>query len=279
LAAPLRIGIICVAPQIAHAYGLLLRELGHEPVCVITPRRVRPGMPPLPFSADFLADTPDELDILFAASRSSLVPLLRTYDLDLGLCTTFPWRISAEAISVPRLGIVNGHPSLLPHYRGPTPIAWAIRNGEREIGMSYHLMDETFDTGNVLAQKVVPLEDGDTFDTLMARMGPVAAELLPLVLDRLARGDRGDPQEGGDYQSWFEDDYRYVDVDQPAAAVHNQVRAWRFMPPLPDRGPIFERDGRQIRLLFTSLAEVEGSERLDCADGPLWILESEPVGG
>ena len=143
--------------------------------------------------------------------------------------------------------------------------------------MTYHVMDETLDTGNLLAQKVVPLEDDDTFDSLLARLGPVAAELLPLVLDRVASGDRGDPQEGGDYQSWFEDEYRFVDVRQPAAAVHNQVRAWRFTPPLPDRGAILDRDGRQIRLLSTSLSEVDGGERLDCADGPLWILESEPV--
>ncbi len=59
---------------------------------------------------------------------------------------------------MPRLGIVNGHPSLLPRYRGPFPIAWAIRNGETEIGMTFHLMDAAFDTGNVLAQKAVPLQ-------------------------------------------------------------------------------------------------------------------------
>ena len=272
-----RIAIICVLPQIAHAYGELLRELGHEPVCVITPRRVRAGEPPLPFAADFVEHAPEELDVLFAASPRSLVRLLRAYDLDLALCTTFPWRISREAIAVPRLGIVNGHPSLLPRYRGPTPIAWAVRNGEREIGMSYHLMDETLDTGNLLAQKPVPLEDEDTFDTVLARLGPVAGELIPLVLDRLARGDRGDVQAGGDYQGWFEDDYRFVDLAQPAADVHRQVRAWRFMPPIPDRGPILERDGERVRLLFTSLTEVDGVDRLECSDGPLWILESEPV--
>ena len=67
---------------------------------------------------------------------------------------------------MPRLGIVNGHPSLLPRYRGPFPIAWAVRNGETEIGMSFHLMDAAFDTGNVLAQKAIPLDDDDTDETL-----------------------------------------------------------------------------------------------------------------
>jgi methionyl-tRNA formyltransferase len=143
--------------------------------------------------------------------------------------------------------------------------------------MSYHLMDATLDTGNLLAQQTVPLEDEDTFETVLARLAPVAAELLPIALGRLERGDRGDAQHGGDYQSGFDDDYRYVDLSQPAAVVHRQARAWRFMPPIPNRGPILERDGTRSRLVETSLAEVQGAERLDCADGPLWILETETV--
>ena len=63
---------------------------------------------------------------------------------------------------MPPLGIVNGHPSLLPRYRGPFPLAWAVRNGEREIGLTYHLMDAEFDTGNLLAQAAIPLDDDDT---------------------------------------------------------------------------------------------------------------------
>jgi methionyl-tRNA formyltransferase len=277
MSASWRVAIICVVPQIARGYGALLRALGHEPVCVITPRRMRPGAPPVPLAAEHVAGDPDELDVLFAASNRSLVRLLSAYDLDLGLCTTFPWRLSAEAIRVPRLGIVNGHPSLLPRYRGPFPIAWAVRNGETEIGLSYHLMDASFDTGNLLAQRPVPIDDSDTFQSLLDKLVPVAGELLPIAFDRLARGDPGDPQDGGDYQSGFEDDYRYVDPTATAAEVHRQTRAWNFMPPIPNRGPILERNGTRSRLVDTSLTEADGAERLDCADGPLWVLETEPA--
>lgn len=204
--------------------------------------------------------------------------MLRAYEPDLALCTGFPWLIPAEAIEVPRLGIVNGHPSLLPRYRGPFPIAWAVRNGETEIGLSYHLMDAAFDTGNLLAQMSIPITDDDTEETLFARFPAATAELLPVVFDRLARGERGDVQEGGDYQSVFEDDYRFVDVAHAATDVHRQVRAWGFVPPiLSDMGPILERNGARVRLTRTSLTEVAGAERLDCADGPLWIVESVPA--
>jgi methionyl-tRNA formyltransferase len=276
---PWRVVIITVLPVVAQGYAQILRALGHEPLAVIVPRRRVPGAPPTPFAAEHVADDPPELDVLFAATKHSIAGLLRAYEPDLALCTGFPWLIPAEAIAVPKHGIVNGHPSLLPRYRGPFPIAWAVRNGEQEIGFSYHLMDEQFDTGNVLAQKPIPLAEDETEETLFRQFPDLTAELLPIVFERLARGDRGDPQVGeGEYQSAFEDDYRFVDLTQTAADVHRQTRAWSFVPPiLPQMGPILERDGTSVRLLRTSLTEVAGAERLECADGPLWLVETTSV--
>ena len=189
--------IITVLPVVAQGYSEAIRGLGHEPVAVITPRRRALDAPPMPFAALHVADDPPELDVLFAATKHSLTRLLRAYEPDLAICTGFPWLLSQETIDVPRLGIVNGHPSLLPRYRGPFPIAWAVRNGETEIGMSFHLMDAAFDTGNVLAQKPIPISDDETDATLFERFPAIVAELMPIVFERLAAGDRGDPQEGG----------------------------------------------------------------------------------
>ena len=276
--APWRVVILSALPRVALGYTEIVRSIGHEAVAVIVPRRRAAGEPPSPFAAAHVADDPAELDVLFAATKHSLARLLRTYEPDLALCTGFPWLIPGEAIEVPKHGIVNGHPSLLPRYRGPFPVAWAVRNGETEIGLSYHLMDEQFDSGNVLAQKPIPLADDETEETLFERFPALAAELLPIVFERLARGDRGESQEGGEYQSIFEPAYGLVDLAQTAAEVHRQTRAWSFIPPiLPLMGPLFERDGTRVRLLRTSLTEVAGAERLDCADGPLWVVESSPA--
>jgi methionyl-tRNA formyltransferase len=67
---------------------------------------------PTPFAAEHVADDPPELDILFAATKHSIAGLLRAYAPDVALCTGLPWLIPAEAIAVPKHGIVNGHPSL-----------------------------------------------------------------------------------------------------------------------------------------------------------------------
>jgi methionyl-tRNA formyltransferase len=276
--APWRVVLITVLPGVARGYAQIISALGHEPVAVIVPRRRAPGAPPTPFAAEHVADDPHELDVLFAATKHSLAPLLRGYEPDLAICTGFPWLIPAEAIDVPKHGIVNGHPSLLPRYRGPFPVAWAVRNGETEIGMSYHVMDAHFDTGNVLAQARLPLSDDASWEMLQAQLREVTPTLFAEVFDRLARGDPGEPQEGGEYQSAFEDDYRFVDLTQNAADVHRQVRAWSFVPPsLPKLGPLLERDGTRVRLLRTSLTEVPGAELIECADGPLWIVDSVPA--
>ncbi|HST16837.1 MAG TPA: formyltransferase family protein [Gaiellaceae bacterium] len=276
-----RVAIISQVAVAAQGYTEILRALGHEPVVHLAVRRVRPDLEPPPQVRDFLTRTfkesPPDLDLVFPAHSRSLAPLLRAYDVDLAICTGFPWRIPADALAVPRLGIVNGHPSLLPRYRGPIPVAWAVRNGDTEFGLTYHLMDEQFDTGNVLAQAPIPFDDEWSFEELNSKLAGAAAELVPIALGRLAAGDRGDPQTGGDYHSLFEDEYMFVDLSKPAADVQRQARAWNFAFSRGPQGPILERDGGRIRLVRTSLTEVEGAERLDCADAPLWIVESEPA--
>jgi methionyl-tRNA formyltransferase len=282
-AAPWRVGIISQLPTAANAYVGLLRSLGHEPVVQISTRRFNPKEPPPPethpFLTRLLVESPHELDHVFPATKKSLAQIIRGYELDLLVCTAFPWRIPADAIAAAPLGILNGHPSKLPNYRGPTPFSWQIRMGEPEIGLTYHLMDPEFDTGAILAQGTVPFTDEDTQSGLWEKLGMLAAELLPVALARIAAGDPGDPQEGGSYQSLFEEDYVLVDPAATAFEVHCQVRAWEFTPfaRTSERGPILEREGSRIRILKSSLSETEGAERLDCADGPLWILESEPA--
>lgn len=282
-APPWRVGIIAQLPLAANAYVQMLRALGHEPVVHIATRKFRPNEAPppdvYPFLTKMITEGPLDIDLVMPAGKASLAKIIRGYELDLAICTTFPWLIPADAIAAAPLGIVNGHPSKLPYYRGPMPFSWQIRGGETEIGFTYHRMDAEFDTGAILAQGAVPFTDDDTQLSLWDKLGALAGELLPVALARVAAGDPGDVQEGGSYFSLFEEDYVLVDPAATAAEVHRQTRAWEFTPwaPTSERGPILERPGSRIRLLRTSLTEVAGAERHDCSDGPVWIVESEPA--
>ena len=129
-------------------------------------------------------------------SKHAIEPLLRAYAPDLRRLLGFSVAASRWPRSqVPRLGSINCHPALLPRHRGPIPLAWAFRDGDGQYGVTWHRMDAQLDTGPILAQATVPMEDDD-FDiwNVGPRMGAVALGLLPEVLERVAAGDPGDPQ-------------------------------------------------------------------------------------
>jgi methionyl-tRNA formyltransferase len=261
----LRVVVITQIVPVVEGYTQVATALGHEVPAVIVGH-------PYAEAADAFVRAAGTADVVFAASKHAIAPLLRAYEADVGLCTGFPWLIPQEALDAPRLGIVNGHPTLLPKGRGPHPWAWAVRTGETEIGLTYHYMDATFDTGNILAQKAIPIGPDDTEETLIPPFQAAAQELLPEVFAKLEAGDPGVPQHGGEYQQDFEEAYAVVDLSQPAAEVHRQVRAWSFMPPRHRVGPVL--DGR--RLVRTSLVAVDGAEQVECGDGPLWVIEAVP---
>jgi methionyl-tRNA formyltransferase len=274
-----RIVLVSTVPPVAQMLAATLRERGHRPVAVITARRDRP-MPNRPSMTDESA--PAGLDLLMPASKHAIGPLLRAYAPDLLLCWGFPWRFPLSALQVPRLGSVNCHPAMLPRHRGPIPMAWALREGDGNYGVTWHRMDAELDTGAILAQAVVPMEDDDFDITVVGpRIGAVALGLLPRVLERVGAGDAGDPQPdvGASWAGHFGEDYATVDWSQPARRIHDQVRAWAFSFGLgPVVGPVADLGGERVRLTRTSLVDPGGdTRRVEAGDGPIWIVSSEPL--
>ena len=275
-----RVVLITTIPIVAHTVASFLREAGHEPVAVLSARWAgapRPDRAPI---GDLTA--PSDLDILLARDKWSIEPMLRAARPDLVLCWGFPWRIPLAALQVPPLGSVNCHPALLPRHRGPIPLAWAFRDGDGQFGATWHRMDAELDTGAILAQATVPMEDDDFgIEVVGPRLGAVAISLLPAVLARIAAGDPGDPQpvDGATWAGHFSEDYATVDWTWPARRIHDQVRAWAFTFGLsPSIGPIAELDGRQVRLVRTSLMDPgTGARRVESGDGPLWVIEADPI--
>jgi methionyl-tRNA formyltransferase len=281
-ATPWRIVILSTVPPAAIGIDALARAAGHDPVALIAPRLAEDATEERRELFHALVEAaPRHLDLCLVPSKDRIAPLLHRYEPDLAICTGYPWLIPAEALAIPRLGIVNGHPSLLPRHRGPFPIAWAFREGDAQLGFTFHLMDEQFDTGPILAQGSRPMPAEGGFQHLVPLLGELAQELLPRALARLAAGDRGDvqPAEGATYAGPFSAEDAWLDLSRPAIEVHNLVRgwaaAWGFMG---ERGPLVELDGERRRILRTTLEDPgDGGLRLECGDGPLWVLEHEPA--
>ena len=229
-----RVVAICSIEPLADSLIDALRELGHDPVALLAPRREREHEPP-PHLILTDATAPPGLDLLLARDKHSIEPLLRAYEPDLMLCWGFPWKIPQAALDVPRLALGELHPALLPRHRGPIPLAWALRDGDAVWGCTWHRMDAELDTGNMLVQGTVPIEDDDVdIAEFSAKLQANAVSLLPRALERVAAGDPGDsqPAEGASWAGHFEDD-DYVQVDwarparvdpQPGAGLAPHVR-------------------------------------------------------
>jgi methionyl-tRNA formyltransferase len=274
-----RVVIVTRIPPVLAGFDAVVRELGHEPVAFLTMRDVDGRYGPLAMTDDLVTGAAPELDVLLPARRSTIAPLLASVEPDLVVCMGFPWKIPPAALAVPRLGWLNGHPSLLPLHRGPLPVAWAIRAGDEELGITFHRMDAELDTGPILSQRRFPLGELEEPEVFYGRFGPVVGEALAEALERLAAGDEGAAQgKGGGYESFFAEEDARLDLSRPAVEVHRLAWAWRYgMAPEGTRGALLELDGAPVRVLATSLSEVEGARRLDCADAPLWVVETEEL--
>jgi methionyl-tRNA formyltransferase len=275
-----RVVIICTVKPLAESLIGGLRALGHEPVALLAPRGS--SGPPRPAFLELTdASVPAGLDLLFARDKFAIEPLVRAYEPDLVACWGFPWKIPQAALEVARLGSINMHPALLPRHRGPIPLAWALRDGDPVWGATWHRMDAELDTGNLLAQGSVPIEDDDVDITVFGdKLRASAISLLGPALERVAAGDPGDlqPTEGATWAGHFEDDdYARIDWSHPARAIHNQVRAWNLTFGMSGlRAPLAEVDGEEVVVLQTRLTDPGGeARRVDCGDGPIWVVATE----
>ena len=156
-------------------------------------------------------------------------------------------------------------------------MSWAIRNGETEIGFTFHRMDAELDTGPILAQAVFPLGDEHSWDELEPKLVEVVTELLPRAHERVKHGDPGDPQPevGASYISFFEPEYAWIEWSKPVVEIQRQIRAWRFHSAIAgERGALTKLDGETVRVLRVSPEPADG-RAMECGDGTLRIVETE----
>jgi methionyl-tRNA formyltransferase len=97
--------------------------------------------------------------------------------------------IPKNILTIPQIATINIHASLLPKYRGPAPIQWAIINEEKEPGVTTMLMDEGLDTGDILLSSGLEIAPDDTSDTLHDRLADLGADLLIQTLNAFETGD------------------------------------------------------------------------------------------
>ena len=154
---------------------------------------------------------------------------LLDYRADFLVVASFGLIIPPWALESASLGPVNVHPSLLPRYRGPSPMQWALWNGENETGITFIRMNEKMDEGNILYQERIAIEARDNAVTLSERLALRTAEVLPPFLENALENGLGDgvvqnPEEAT-YTPIITKEMGKIDWSLGALEVSRQVRS------------------------------------------------------
>ena len=164
--------------------------------------------------------------------------------------------LPARVLETPPLGCLNVHPSLLPRYRGPSPVAAAILNGDQSTGVTIMKLDSGMDTGPIIASRECPIGERDTAEDLTARLFEKGAELLVEVLPRWARGEvRATPQDDdlATLTSRLKKADGEIDWGHEAEQIARQVRAYRPWP-----GSHTRWRGKVLKVLEATTSPIEG---------------------
>ncbi|MDP6822291.1 MAG: methionyl-tRNA formyltransferase [Dehalococcoidia bacterium] len=167
-------------------------------------------------------------------------------------------RILPPAIlGLPPFGVLNVHPSLLPLYRGPSPVVTAIREGAPETGVSVMLLDKGMDTGPVIAQSSpVPITEADDAETLTDRLFAMGVDLLVETIPAWVRGDvMAMPQddESATVTRLVEKVHGELDFVKPAIEISRAIRAYHPWP-----GTFTRWDGKLLKILEASASDETG---------------------
>lgn len=221
-------------------------------------------------------------------NRSSFLNRLRALNPDVIVVVAFR-KLPKLVWSIPRLGTINLHASLLPAYRGAAPINHAVIQGESVTGMTTFLIDDQIDTGNILLQKKIRIENDDTAGDLYARMMRFSGELVLQTLQGMEEGTISPVPQNDDAATpapkvFF--DQNRLDFNQPVLTLYNFIRG---MSPYPASWTTY-RD-KILKIYFAEPvrlphAQVPGTIKTDyktyfriyCNDGYLKIKDLQMEG-
>jgi methionyl-tRNA formyltransferase len=167
------------------------------------------------------------------AKEEGFQKALKGLQPDLIVVVAYGQILPKPVLKMPKYGAVNVHASLLPRYRGAAPIAWAILKGEKVTGVTTMVMDAGMDTGDILFQAEVPINEEDTCQTLHDRLASLGAGLLIETLEKMKEGNiRPIPQDHSKatFAPPLKKEDGYIDWKKEAGEIDRQVRAFDPWP-------------------------------------------------
>lgn len=223
-------------PDFARSALEKIIEAGHEVVLVVTQPDKPKGRSGELQVSDVKACALEHGLPVFQPVRIKLpenVAELKKYDADIYVVAAFGQILSQEILDIPRFGCVNIHASLLPKYRGAAPIQQSIIDGEKETGVTIMQMAAGMDTGDILLQRAVPIDENETGGGLFDKLSNLGAELIVEALPMIERGELTpvpQDEEKATKCGKLSKDMGLIDFEKDAVSIRNLVRGLNPWP-------------------------------------------------
>ncbi len=186
--------------------------------------------------------------------------VLDEYEPELIVVAAYGNILPSYVLDYPKYGCVNAHGSLLPKYRGASPIQRAIMDGESVTGITAMMMDEGIDTGDILGTYPCAIEEDDDCGTLTGKLAKIAAAAMCGVIDMIREGTltpTPQPEEGACYAAKIGREDAALDFDAPARSVFNRIRALNPSPCAVVKLP----NGDPLKITASKAASAEECEK------------------
>jgi len=166
-------------------------------------------------------------------NEPEFISQLKELKAEAGVIVAYGRILKREIIDVMEKGWINFHPSLLPKYRGPSPIQWAILHGDSITGITTTFLDEKMDSGDIILQKKIEIKENDTFGKLKQKIKVEGCKLLLKTLDLVEKGDVKtivQDDKLATYTKKITKKIKTINWNNSSKRIYNQIRALNPTP-------------------------------------------------
>lgn len=169
----------------------------------------------------------------FNKIREEGTEILKKIKPDLLIVVYYGQILSQEIIDIGKYGIINLHPSLLPKYRGPSPVISSVLNGDKETGVTIMRIEKDIDSGNILVQNKVDILENETAGELWQRLTELGSELVIEIIEKIKNNtleERIQEHSQATFTKMFNKNHAEIDFSKSSEEIINHVRAFNPNP-------------------------------------------------
>ena len=231
-------------------------KAGHEVVCVFSqpdkPKGRKMELVPTPVK-QYAVDNNIPIYQPITVRDGDALEIFKKYNPDIAVVVAYGKILPKEILEYPKYGCVNLHASLLPKFRGASPIQWAIVCGEDVTGVSTMYMDEGMDTGDVILTETIKISEDDTAESLFDKLSKIGSRVLCNTLTSIENGTAvatKQDENSATYAPIIKKEMGLIDFNKTSREINSQIRG---LYPWP--GAYFFRNNKRIKVLESKIID------------------------